>query len=133
MPSRETHPGRTDLGLSLSIGDQTPLIAGDTQVVPLGSTRFAKSGPGFFYLEIYDPDPASVTVRVRAINRGTGDVKWDSGNTKLPLPANGGKPALPAMAKIPLDALTPGDWRLEVTASDSAGKTASRSIDFEVQ
>ncbi|HEX4137984.1 MAG TPA: VWA domain-containing protein [Bryobacteraceae bacterium] len=130
--SRETHPA-ADLGLSLSIGDQTPLVAGGTQVVPLGSNRFVKSGPGFFYLEIYDPDPASVTVRVRVLDRGTADVKWDSGNTKLPLPANGGKPALPAMAKLPLDALAPGDWRLEITASDTAGRSVKHSVDFEIQ
>jgi hypothetical protein len=130
--SRETHPA-ADLGLSLSIGDQTPLVAGGTQVVPSGSGRFAKSGPGVFYFELYDPDPASVTVRVRVLDRGTADVKWDSGNTKLPLPANGGKPALPAMAKLPLDALAPGDWRLEITASDTAGRSVKHSVDFEIQ
>jgi VWFA-related protein len=130
--SRETHPAG-DIGLSLSIGDQTPLVAGSTEVVPYGSNRFVKSEPGFFYLEIYDPDPASVTIRVRALDRETGDAKWDSGNTKLPLPANGGKPSLPAMAKLPLDALAPGNWRLEVTASDAAGKVASRTVDFLVQ
>jgi VWFA-related protein len=129
--SRETHPAG-DIGLSLSIGDQTPLVAGGTQVVPYGSDSFAKSGPGFFYFEVFDPNPSSVVVRVRALDRKTGDVKWDSGNTKLPLPANGGKSALPAMAKLPLDALAPGGWRLEVTASDAAGKAASRSVDFEI-
>jgi hypothetical protein len=130
--SRETHPA-ADLGLSLSIGDQTPLVAGDTQVVPLGSDRFKKSSPGLFYFELYDPEPASVVVRVRVLDRKTAEVKWDSGNTKPPLPANGGKPALPAMANLPLDALTSGEWRLEVTASDAAGRVAKRSVDFEIQ
>lgn len=130
--SRETHPAG-DLGLSLLAGDQTPLVAGGTQVVPYGSAKFVKSEPAFFYLELYDPDPAALTVRVRAVDPKTGDAKWDSGNTRLPLPANGGKPSLPAMAKLPLDALAPGDYRLEVTASDAAGKMATRSIDFQVQ
>lgn len=130
--SRETRPA-ADIGLSLSIGDETPLVAGGTQVVPSGSDKFAKSRAGYFYLEIYDPDPASVTVRVRALDRKTGDAKWESSATKLPLPASGGKPSLPAMAKLPLDALMPGAWRLEVTASDAAGKAVTRSVDFEVQ
>lgn len=130
--SRETHPAG-DLGLSLSIGDEMPLVAGGMQVVPYGSGTFVKSGPGFFYFELYDADPASVTVRVRALDRKTGDAKWDSGNTKLPLPANGGKPSLPAMANLPLNALTPGDWRLEVTARDAAGTLATRTVDFKVQ
>ena len=129
--SRETHPA-ADLGLSLLIGDQTPMVAGSTQVVPSGSDRFVKPGPGFFYLEIYDPDPASVTIRARSLDRRTGDAKWDSGNIRLPLPANG-KPSLPAMAKRPLDTLPPGNWRLEVVASDAAGKVASRTVDFLVQ
>jgi len=130
--SRETHPA-ADLGLSLLNGDQTPMVAGSTQVVPSGSDRFVKSGPGFFYIEIYDPDPASVTIRARALDRKTGDAKWDSGNIRPPLPANGGKPSLPVMAKLPLDTLAPGNWRLEVIASDAAGKVASRTVDFLVQ
>lgn len=130
--SRETRPAG-DVGLSFSIGDETPLIAGGTQVVPDGSDRFVKSAPGFFYFELYDPDPASVTVRVRALDRKTGESKWDSGNTKLPLTADGAKPSLPAMANLPLNALTPGDWRLEVTARDAAGKAVTRTVDFEVQ
>lgn len=129
--SRETHPGG-DLGLSLLAGDQTPLVAGGEQVVPSGSGRFAKSGTGVFYIEIYDPDPGSVTLRVRALDPKTDEAKWDSGNTKPPPPAAGAK-SIAAMANLPLDKLTPGTWRLEVTASDAAGKTASRSVDFEVQ
>lgn len=130
--SRETHPAG-DIGLSLAIGDQTPLVAGGTQVVPSGSDSFAKSGPGFFYFELYDPDPASVTIRVRVLDRKTGDTKWNSGNTRLPLSANGGKPSLPAMAKLPLDALAPGSWRLDVTGSDAEGRVVSRSVDFEIR
>jgi hypothetical protein len=37
------------------------------------------------------------------------------------------------MAKLPLDTLAPGNWRLEVIASDAAGKVASRTVDFLVQ
>lgn len=129
--SRETHPAG-DIGLSLMIGDQTPLVAGGTQVVPYGSDSFARSGPGFFCFEVYDANPASVTVRVRVLDRKTESVKWDSGNTRVPLPGNDGKPSLPAMANLPLDKLTPGDWRLEVTASDLEGKTVSRSVDFGI-
>ena len=121
--SRETHPA-ADLGLSLLIGDQTPLVAGGTQVVPSGSDRFVKPGPGYFYLEIYDPDPASVTIRARALDRRTGDAKWDSGNIR---------PSLHVMAELPLDTLALGSWRLEVTASDAAGKIATRTVDFLLQ
>ncbi len=105
--SRETHPA-ADLGLVSSlVQDRTPLIAGGTQFVPFGSTQFAKSDTGFFYLEVYDPDPASVSVRVRVLDRKTGQPKWDSGITKLPLPS-GGKPSIPAGASLRLNSLAPG-------------------------
>lgn len=130
--SREARPAG-DVGLGFSIGDGAPLVAAGTEVVPSGSDKFVKSDPGFFYFELYDPDPASAIVRVRAIDRKTGEAKWDSGNTKLPLPANGGRPSLPAMANLPLSALAPGDWRLEVTARDGAGRVVTRSVDFEVR
>ena len=130
--SRETRPA-ADVGLSLSLGGQTPLIAGSTQVVPSGSGSFARTDTAFFYFEVYDPDPPSVTVRVRALDRKTGGTKWDSGFSKLPLPSNGGKPSIPAMARLPFDSLGPGLWTLEVAASDSAGKTVTRTGDFEVR
>lgn len=129
--SRETHPAG-DLGLSLLTGDQTPLVADGTQVVPAGSGRFAKGGPGFFYFEVYDSSRTSITVRVRALDPKTGDEIWNSGGTSLQLPAGGARPSLQAMANLPIDKLAPGDWRLEVTASDAAGKIASRSVDFEI-
>ncbi len=34
---------------------KVPMIVGNIQVVPTGSTTFKKSGPGFFYTEIYSP------------------------------------------------------------------------------
>jgi len=131
--SRETHPA-ADLGLVSSlVQDRTPLIAQGTQFVPFGSNQFAKSETGFFYLEFYDPDPASVNVRVRVLDRNTGEPKWDSGNTKLPLSSNGGKSSVPAGANLRLSTLKTGPYRLEITASDSTGKEIKRTADFEVK
>lgn len=130
--SRETHPA-ADIGLTLAVADQTPLVADGKQVIPSGSDKFAKAGPGVFYLEFYDPDPASLVVRVRAIDAKTGETKWDSGNTRLPIPANGGKPSLPAMARLPLDKLPSGSYKLEVDATDGAHKQVTRTTDFEIQ
>jgi len=131
--SRETHPA-ADLGLfSALIEDRTPLIAEGAQFVPLGSNQFAKAETGFFYLEFYDPDPASVSVRVRALDRRTEEPKWDSGVTKLPLPNGGGKASIAAAASLRLSSLTTGPYRLEITARDSTGKEVKRTADFEVK
>ena len=131
--SRETHPA-ADLGLVSSlVQDRTPLIAEGTQFVPFGSSQFAKSDTGFFYLEVYDPDPASVSVRVRVLDRKSGEPKWDSGITKLPLSSNGGKTSVPAGASLRLSTLATGPYQLEITASDSTGKEIKRTADFEVK
>lgn len=130
--SRETHPA-AEVGLTLAIGGRTPLIAGNTQVVPSVSGRFAKAGPGAFYLEVYAPDPPSLTVRVRVLDRKSGVAKWDSGLTRLPPQTDGGKLSIPALARLPLESLTPGDWTLEVTAADASGKSVTRTADFAVE
>jgi hypothetical protein len=74
-----------------------------------------------------------LTARVRVLDRKTGEPRWDSGVTKFPLPANGGKPSMPAAGRLPLDALAAGTYRLEIAVSDSAGKQATRAADFEVR
>ncbi len=130
--SREAHPA-ADLGLGISIEARTPLVAGGAQIVPSGSDLFSKSENGSFYVEVYAPDPASVTARVRVLDRQTGQPKWDSGLTKFPLPANGGKPSMPAIGNLPFAALAAGSYRLEIVASDSAGKQTARTADFELR
>jgi len=133
--SREVHPASDlDLGLeTVLIGDHTPLIAEGRQVVPSGSFRFTKSELAFFYFELYDLNPASVTVQVRVLDRSTGLPKWNSGLTKLHVSSNGGKLSIPAASQLPLDALAVGAYRLEITASDSVEKQVKRTADFEVQ
>jgi hypothetical protein len=131
--SRETHPA-ADLGLVSSlVEDRTPLIAQGAEFIPSGSNQFAKSDPGFFYLEVYDHDPASVSVHVRVLERKTGESKWDSGVTKLPLQGNAGRVAIPAGASLQLKTLAAGAYQLEITASDPTGKQVRRTTDFEVK
>jgi VWFA-related protein len=130
--SREIHPA-ADLGLGSLTVRSTPLVAEGTQVIPSGSTEFRKAEAGWFYFEIYDSDPSSVRVRVRVLDKSTGQSRWDSGVTKLPIPANGGKPSLPASSRLPFDSLTAGSYQLEITASDATGSQASRRADFVIQ
>jgi VWFA-related protein len=124
--SKEVHPA-ADLGLSLgvSIGDQkAPLVAQGMQVIPAGSNQFTKSQPAFFYFEVYDSNPASVSAQVRILDRPAGALKWDSGMQKLSAAQQGGS--------IPISSLAPGAYQFEVTASDPSGKRVKRTADFEV-
>lgn len=130
--SREIHPA-ADLGLGALTPRRTPLIAEGTQVVPSGSARFREAESGWFYFEVYDADPSSVRIRVRVLNQVAGQPRWDSGLTKLPVPTDGGRPSLPASSRLPLDMLTAGSYRLEITASDSTGTMAVRTVDFDLE
>jgi VWFA-related protein len=130
--SRQTHPA-ADLGsIAALIQDQTPLVAQGTEFVPTGSSKFSRDGEGFFYLELYSPDPGSATVRVRVLSQATGAPQWDSGITKLPPPEGARKTSVSAGARLPLHSLQPGSYRLEITASDSSGKQVQRISNFEV-
>ncbi len=121
--SRETHSA-ADLGLGLGLEGRTPLVAQGTQVVPSGSGQFMKSGPAFFYFEVYVPNALTARVRVRVLDRKTGEQKWDGGFISPPAQTNVGK--------LPVDSLASGTYRLEVTATDSAGKEVQRTADFEI-
>ena len=131
--SREVHPA-AELGLGLAglVESRTPLITDETQIVPSGSYQFNKSEQGFFYFETYSPDPASVHVGVRVLDRKSGQSRWDSGLMRLSLPKNGGD-AIPGGSRLPIDMLPVGSYELEVTAVDATGKQAKRTTDFEVR
>jgi len=130
--SKETHPA-AELGLGLSglIENRTPLVTDGAQIVPSGSNQFRKSEAGYFYFEVYAPDPASVRVGVRVLDRKTGDPKSDSGLMKLALPNGSG--AIPAGSRLPIDTLAAGSYELELTVVDAAGKQIKRTADFEVK
>ncbi len=95
------------------------------QVVPAGSNQFMKSEQAFFYFEVYDPNPASVSAEVRVLDRATAAPKWDSGAGKLTVAQQGGT--------FPVSLLAPGSYQLEVTAVDSSGQQVKRTADFEVR
>jgi VWFA-related protein len=130
--SRELHPA-ADLGLTTGIEHRTPLIADGTQVVPSASAEFRKGEQGYFYFEANDSDPSSVTLQVRVLDGRTGQTKWQSGLTKLPIQDKSAGAWIPASFRLPLDSLPPGSYRLEIAASDSAGKQFTRTAEFETR
>jgi hypothetical protein len=130
--SREAHPA-AELGLGIAglVENRRPLVAEDVQIVPSGSNQFKKSEAGFFYFEVYAPDPASVRAGVRVLDSKTGEPKSDSGPLKVGVPGDDG--AIPVGSRLPIDGLAVGAYELEVTAVDSSGKQVRRTVDFEVR
>jgi hypothetical protein len=129
-----------DLDLAL-IQDKKPLIADGIQVVPVGNSIFTKSDLAIFYVELYEPLMATadagstpaIGLQMRVLDRKTGEEKNDTGLMKLDLPPAPGNPVIPLAEKMPVAKLGPGSYQLEVTVADSAGKTAKRMTDFDIQ
>jgi hypothetical protein len=127
---RETLPA-SDLGLDLTLGDRTPLVAEGVQVVPSGSWQFNKSEPAFVYFEVYGAEASAARVRMRVLDVKTGEQKWDGGMMQLPPQNSGAMPSISLDAKLPVDSLPRGSYQLEVTATSSGGKQIKRTAAFE--
>jgi VWFA-related protein len=138
--SKETRAA-TDLTLgldSLLIDDQTPLIANGMRIVPTGSSKFKKADPARFYFEIYEPGqnsdkPTDVGIQLRVLDRKTFEPRTDSGVIKLDSKAEAGSPMIPVTGTVPVGALMAGSYLLELQAMDTAGNTARRVAQFDVE
>jgi hypothetical protein len=123
------------------IEDKKPLIADGLQIVPVGNPTYSKSDLAIFYVEFYEPllasadpkNPPMLGIRVRVLDRKTGEEKNDTGLLRLDPQPPLGNPTIPLAQKMPVAKLGPGAYQLEVTAADSAGKSAKRTADFDIQ
>lgn len=137
--SKEFHPA-AELGTAQDaelLEGRTPLIFNDLRIVPSGSSRFRKTDAAAIYAEVYEPllaeaQPPAVEVRMRVVDRKTGEVKW-TGVSRPDTAGHAGSPVLPIGLKLNLDALASGTYRVDVEAVDSAGKTMMRSAEFTVE
>jgi VWFA-related protein len=130
----------TDLDAAL-IEDRTPLITQGVQMTPSGSARFKTTDKPAIYMEVYEPLLAAaeppkglaVAVQLKVLDNKTGEQKVDTGLFRIPVPEKGGNPMIPTGSQVPVSQLTPGSYRLVMSATDSAGKKSQRWADFEVQ
>ncbi|HXM20385.1 MAG TPA: VWA domain-containing protein [Terriglobales bacterium] len=118
------------------LADRTPLVVQGVQVVPSASNRFKKTDNAAIYAEIYaplllGPNPPELAVELIVTDRKTGATKVDNGSKAATQP---GSSVVPLGIKLPMAALAPGSYRVELRALDSVGNTAKpRTADFEVE
>ncbi len=133
--SHDAHPA-ADLtaGLDDALLEGThPLIAKGLEIVPTGTSQFNTGERGFFYFEIYRPDPAVATIPMRVRVRATGAMKTDSGPIDAATYVHPGKSTVPVGLVIPVAGLTPGAYRLELAVSPGSGQEpVTRTSDFDV-
>lgn len=123
---------------AILVEDHVPMMAQGIQAVPSAVYRFKPTDRAGIYVEVFEPGltdekPPQVGVQIKVVDRKTGGEKIDSGTVSLASFVRPGNPMIPVLLKLPLQDLTAGSYRLDVTGLDSAGKSFQRSTDFEVE
>jgi VWFA-related protein len=114
-----------------------PLVSRGVEVVPTGNYQFRVGEPGFFYFEVYAPEALpSLSVRVRVLNRTTGQQIDDFGLMSADAFIRPGEPVIPIAMSLPIVSagLPAGAYKVEVSVSQ--GKTpdvVKRTADFDVK
>jgi hypothetical protein len=139
---RQTSPSKQSVPSTLP--DFVPLVSKGMEFTPAADTSFTKdylhsAGLLFAYYEIYEPLLASapgttVQTRMRIINIKTGALVTDSGLRSAADWMEAGKSVIPVSEQIAAAKLAKGSYRIEVQASDFAGRnTAWRTATFNVE
>jgi hypothetical protein len=81
-----------------------------------------------------DPkSPTVIAVQLEIFDRRTGDKKRDTGRLRVDLPTDTSTPIVNLAMKIPMDSLTAGSYRVEVTATDNAARAVKRSVNLDIR
>ncbi|MGE5646408.1 MAG: VWA domain-containing protein [Acidobacteriota bacterium] len=139
--SRQARPvSEVGLGLDAALLEgRTLLVANGVQITPWGANRFKKGDTAVMYVEIYEPrlldaQPPEVGVRLRVLDRKTGEIKQDSGLVSVGGYIKPGNPVIPVGLKLPVALLAAGSYRVEFKAADSAGnESVMRTAEFELE
>ena len=129
-----------DVGLDAALlEDKVPLVSQGMQLMPSGSNLFQKTAPAAVYVEIYEPalngqNTPKVGLKMRIVDKKSGAQKLDTGFINVGNYAKNGNPVIPVGLRLPLDTLTPGTYRVELQAIDTANhQSPVRAADFAVQ
>jgi hypothetical protein len=138
--SQEIHRvADADVGLDGELLEgRKPLVTQGMQITPAGTSHLKKASPSIVYVEIYEPllvgpNPPIVGLQLRVVDRKTGEGKQDTGMMNVGQSIRPDNPVIPIGLKLPVESLTAGSYRVEVKASDSAGRSTLRSADFELE
>ena len=121
-----------------------PLVSKGTEVVPTGTNLFHAGERGFLYFEVYEPRIAAlaalpaavlptVAVRVRVLDRASGQQKNDSGPLSAANYMERGKATIPIALALPTTGLAAGAYKVEITISHGTGDDGiTRLADFDL-
>ena len=122
-----------------TLSDFVPLISKGREFTPTGDTNFRKKDIFFVYYEVYEPLLASapattVQTRLRIINVSTGQVGADTGWQSAEAWMEPDSSVIRLTPEVGLSKMNKGLYRIEVQASDSAGRrTDTRTATFSIE
>jgi hypothetical protein len=116
-----------------------PHISKSEEFTPTADMHFKKGEALLAYFEVYEPllaevPATTVQTRLKVTNIKTGELRVDTGLQNVTSEKAPGNPTLSIAEQIAVDKLSAGTYRLEVQATDSAGKgTVPRTATFMVE
>jgi hypothetical protein len=117
--------------------DRTPLVVQGLQISPSASNHFKKTDKAAIYAEVYEPllkkaNPPEVAYELTLVDVKSGQQKFHVGGH--PQRVTAGNPVISLGLKLPVDALAPGEYRVDLRAVDSVGNASkTRSAGFVVE
>ncbi len=115
-----------------------PLVSKQAQFIPVPDARLKKNSSLPLYFEIYEPlladRGAEVSFRVKITDLKDGSLVMNAGPTSAAQCVIPGNVVIPIALNFGTDKLQSGSYKIEIQASDSAGRTTDwRMAKFEIQ
>lgn len=135
---RDAHVAAVEADAANFAPEYVPLVSKGVRVTPAGETDFIPDGSVFAYFEIYEPKlavepPPQIQAHLRIIDTKNRLTVKDYPTVDATPYTQPGSTIIPVAREIPISTLRKGEYRLEVQASDSAGRTTPwRVVNFTI-
>jgi len=135
---RDAHVAAVETAAANIAPRYVPMVSKGIQVTPAGDTDFKGGEHLIPYFEIYAPQAAGepitgIQVHLRIVDAKNGEIVKDFPAIDAAPYAQPGSTTIPVAREVPIATLPKGEYRLEVQASDSAGRTTPwRAANFTI-
>lgn len=135
---RDAHVAEVEMAAANFAPQYVPLVSKGVRVTPSGDTKFKSNELLFAYFQIYPPKLTEkslprVEARMRIVDAKSGAVLKEFPAVDGEAYKTSETTIVPIAREIPISTLSTGEYRLEVQASDSAGRTTGwRAKNFTI-
>lgn len=136
---RDAHVAELEAKAANFAPQYVPMVSKGAEFSPAGKTTFSSSDTLIAYFEIYKPQLASgaesgVQVHLKIVDAKSGSLVKDFPAVDAATYERSGSDVIPIAREVPVSELAKGQYRLEVQATDAAGRTTPwRESDFSIE